>query len=124
MAWPKRDVKYISVPIYDQDVYIFRTEKAFQRAIEHLGMVGDFHLGSGGTAIQCENENTGEQVFLILITLPTMQVLVHEIAHVTFDILKHVGVSAYHDEQEPFCYLLDHIFEESWEFIHGYNPGG
>ena len=122
MAWPKRDTKHIKIPIYDQDIHVFRTKAAFEKALDHLGME-NVYPSLGGLSLHCEGED-GSALFLVAIFVPTMQVLVHELAHVTFDVLNYVGVSTHHGEQEPYCYLLDHLFEECWEFVHGSNARG
>ena len=50
--------------------------------------------------------------FRVLIYSATMSALVHELGHIVSYVFKHCGVRHSLTNDEPFCYFLQHLFDE------------
>lgn len=55
----------------------------------------------------------GGRVLLVGVQQGSVDVLAHEMAHATFKILDYAGVSVSADDDEAFCYLLQHLMAEA-----------
>ncbi len=112
-----KGIKNFEVPIYGTRVYL-TTKQSEVDAIDrymHLGGI-EWHLKRHAAAFLVHEvqERTGIPLYLLVFRRPSPQVIVHEVAHLALTICGNLGIgfgsTREHDEQEPFCYLLDWLF--------------
>jgi hypothetical protein len=104
-----KESRRLSVPIFGGTVYLATSRKQLDKLTDRFDCerVGQYQ---GGCAIRIKHTKTGERIYLAAVFDGTIATLAHELAHVTFFILSHVGVEIEEDGcNETFCYLLTHL---------------
>lgn len=98
------------VPLYGGDVHLILSRKQMLLAAEAYGM----KVNESPLAGQCVTleKNGRERRYLVGVYEGGLATLVHELGHAALNILEAVGIDAHSGNGEPFCYLLDHLFNE------------
>lgn len=92
-------------------VYLFTDRQVLTRATEALGVESEELNSSIGVSRQIEGPD-GEYAFVLGVFEGGVSTLVHELAHVTFNIMARVGVTVDERENnETFCYMLEELVE-------------
>lgn len=95
------------IPIYGGRVYCFTSIEAYNSFRTHVGC-DPLDSPSAGYCTQYRNTVTGSTIYSIMVADSLPSTLVHELGHLTHQILAHAGVK----DEEAFCYLLDFLFRE------------
>ena len=115
----------IEVPIYKTTVFVVVGEsdevasKYFKR----------FYLDDEGIQGMRYDNGTEARVFLSDSRLcyvrfgenPTHECIAHELMHVTFDILRKVGIYHTSESEESYAYLLDYLVKEFYKKSYHYS---
>lgn len=100
-------------------VYLFTDRQMLAEATTALGVEMDDLDGSEGVSQQIEGQE-GEYAFILGVFDRKLTTLVHELSHVTFNIMARVGVTVdAQDPNETFCYMLEELLEFFLPFIVG-----
>ncbi len=114
---------YIYVPVYGQVVLIAYDLNAAKYAAKNFQIEGIEQTleeleygtlkGCAGNRRDCllPSDDKAVKAHVILLREPDMSVLVHELLHVTHNILDYVQVGADYDNDEAQTYLFDYLFE-------------
>ena len=117
IKWPKKDVLYVRLPIYEQNVYLFRTRKAMLKAAKYCSVdIGNDYLQ--GEVERVTNIKDGSVMFWIGVYSKKPHVLAHELTHLTFSIADWVGLTTEPEENnESAAYLQGWLFKKMWKFV-------
>lgn len=104
--------RIVNVAVYDFRVVFITDEKNWRKYFK------DDPMDCDGLARRCYNEITEETVFFVGVFNNRLSTLVHEINHICFFLLAHVGVPVEPGApNEAFCYLSGYLFNESCTLI-------
>ncbi len=101
---PKYD---FPVPIFGGRVLVFTSVAAMNKVTADLGIPQNIHPKVLGWGVSFLDDDTGNIRYLVGWFDKSIVTLSHELNHVTFMILKHVGVDSRNDIGEVHCYLHD-----------------
>ena len=110
-----RDILTIEIPIYGQRVILCRSFAAYEYYCTKAGSKVNVNKTGDGEAWQTTID--GLEIFSIYVGNGSLGVLVHEIAHTVFNMSKYLGLETTEKKNEPYCYLMQYLFDESKEFI-------
>lgn len=112
--WPR--LASVAVPLFSGQVYVTTSRADFEAAARCLGDCGEelqeAIWGALGLTSSYAHQETGEPLHLVGVFDGKPRTLVHELAHVTFDVLDRVGQETDRGGRETFCYLQDYLFEK------------
>lgn len=92
-------------------VYLFTDRQVLTQAAKALDIDWDDLEGSIGVSRQIAGPD-GEYAFVLGVFNASVTTLVHELAHVTFNIMARVGVPVNeHDANETFCYMQGELLD-------------
>jgi hypothetical protein len=60
----------------------------------------------------------GHPVYLVGLKRPAVDVLAHELSHVTFKILHGAGVAVSPKDDEAFCYLMQYLMAKALPYLY------
>jgi hypothetical protein len=102
-----KPVLEFDIPIYGGRVYCFTSIEDYNsfRAYLKCAPLDD---PSAGYCTQYHNNITGAILYSVMVADSRPSTLVHELGHLTHQILDFAGVK----DEEAFCYLLDYLFRE------------
>lgn len=108
--WPK--LPRFFVPLFHSaNIYLARSREEWEQACTHLRVDPSGIEMLAGSCTQYQNNETGENLYLIGVFNNSLATLVHECAHAAFYCCSDVGVTVKTDEaNETYCYLLDRMF--------------
>lgn len=109
IKWPKKDLKYIRVPLYNQIIWFVTDETVFAKVRDYLNM--DMNGRSAGVTIDAVNPN-GQQIFLVGIFDGSHSTLVHEIIHCVDILSRYLGWDMSQARGEPAAYLAGFLYDE------------
>ena len=101
-------IEYEVVP-YKTSVVFTRSRKEWEaavQAVEHDPGDEYLHLDAEGITYRCASGG-----FIVGVFRRDAGVLAHECAHVALSILASRGIDVQEANQEPFCYLLEHLVD-------------
>lgn len=108
--WPANAVTH-EVPLYGSCVY-------FVQSLADYNLCMDFYKMKHskddcvGKVQWCVNKKDGTTFFMLGVFDGKPSTLVHELAHLTFFVLAHVGVPVKEGKpNEAYCYLLDSLYD-------------
>lgn len=110
-----KDCWYISVPIYEQGLYLCTTPESKEKLYKSLEMEYTYYPAAGSVA-PLYDEGTGQYSTVMEIHEHTEQTLVHECVHAAWYILDNAGVEVTADNQEPLAYLTDWLYSQCRSF--------
>lgn len=101
-------VTHIRVDPYDIDLYLITDREAYAsvRSAYNKEPI-DLSADAG-----CSSEYLRQGVHLVGVFNGKVSTLVHELGHVTINILEWCGVPINSECSEAFCYLQDHLFSK------------
>lgn len=113
LQWPR--MPNVEVPLFGGRVCMTTSRAEYEAAARYLGDCDDdllhaIHNALGLTA--CFRNRDGDALHIVGVFDGMPRTLVHELAHVTFDVLDRVGEDTGRGPRETFCYLQDFLFEE------------
>lgn len=111
--WPE-SVKHVYVPIYGQNVYLIDNQEDLKKCLEYLG-TEEVITACAGLSMTYEHAD-GETLQLLCVFDNNPFTLVHEVGHVTFNILRDVGVDL-SGSNEAYCYLLGYLYSEAFQLM-------
>lgn len=103
--------RVMTVPLFGGIVYLAKNQKQLDKLTDRFEQerVGKY---AGGCAIRIRNTVTSERIYIAAVFDGTKATLAHELAHVAFFVLGHVGVDIEQSGcNETFCYLLTDMFQ-------------
>jgi len=116
---------------FDIDMYCYRihvlhdiTDEEFVQFFKDKFNCPVDRCKTPGTAWQMEHKDGQKQSIIdfrrkIKRDSFSLNTVVHECLHVTFDIMEHIGMELdYEKNQEVFCYLMGHITEKVHELLY------
>lgn len=116
------------VPAYSGRVVLCMTQAAYKRVRKSL----DTHCPDSefrdlertkGVHVRVFDEKKDESVYVCGWFDRNPSTLVHELAHMTFDVLTYSGVPISKRNDEAFAYLIDRLFSESARVTKGARKG-
>lgn len=111
MTWPK-SAKKIDIPIYCQEFYFFTNPDDWTKAVESIECP-DHSFGARGIQEQFQNDQ-GEPLFMLGVFDGDPGTLVHECAHLAFDVLNLVGVPVEAGcPNEAYAYLIEFFYAQT-----------
>ena len=111
IKWPKPDAAY-TVPLYGGEVYLFKTISKLQSASRFLSSAADIDFsGLLGCVTYYTRNSNGNRIYCVGVFDNSLTTLVHECSHVALSISETVGIKPTESCGEPFCYLIDNIFD-------------
>ena len=99
------------VPIYGGEVWIFKNKSEFLSAQLELGDDEDIQEGGLGDAWVEQSPYRDECIYLVGVYDKNLGTLVHELSHTALNILETANFNAHDGNGEPFCYLLNYLFD-------------
>lgn len=110
-----KGTRQLSLRPYSGNLYVCKTEKAYQRAHESVFGSRDVPLQSSGIegrfAGGCGAD--GKWAYLIWYTSPAT--LAHELSHCVLHVFERCGIDPIAAGGEPFCYMLSQLMTEAIE---------
>src|SRR5260370_686076 len=106
-----KSVAKIPVPLYGGSVWLAQSLADTVFCATVLG--GDTDISGCGGASYPAMMYRGNAVYLVGLIWTTPDILVHELSHAAFNILGRAGVEIDPDNNEAFCYLLQHLVESA-----------
>jgi hypothetical protein len=100
----------MDIPIYGGRIEFYNDPIQFGEACHRFNMDEEIEEGILGQYVLCQLEDT-TPVYLLGVFDHSLKTLVHELGHMCLDIIKHRGFSAHDGNGEPFCYLMDWLFD-------------
>lgn len=109
VKWPSQP-KRRNIPIYGGSLVVCRNRKDYKAVLAALG--DDTGAVSRETIAETDKhvDAKGSVVYLVGVFEGGTQALIHELAHVAFMVLQHVGVPIGRGNNEAYCYLLDALY--------------
>ena len=114
IKWPGKEVSPYHIPIYGGMVYFVTDREVFAdvrsymtESVEH----DDTQRFSLGCVQELMNNETGARCYVMGVFDGDMATLVHELGHLTIDILTNAGIDITEQNSEAFCYLLDTLYQ-------------
>ncbi|WKZ86328.1 hypothetical protein N5B55_05080 [Ralstonia pickettii] len=111
--WPR--LVTVDVPLFSGRVCVTTSRADYEAAARYLGDCGEelqeAIWGALGLTSTYAHLETGEPMHLVGVFDGKPRTLVHELAHVAFDVLDRVGQETDRGGRETFCYLQDYLFE-------------
>src|ERR1044072_6383802 len=96
----------IDVPVYRAHVVVYTRREDFAK---HRAACTDKTLDLE----DCDGISYEKgSVYLVGVFNNAMGVLVHELGHTAFKILRDCGIPADYTAQEAFCYLIEYLYEQ------------
>lgn len=104
----------LEIPIYDCIVDVFFVESPVKKAIE-LNLVNTEKEIVEFDGYCADNEDNQSKFYLIFCKNPSINVIAHEVFHLTSKIISLIGSSLNEETEEPFAYLHGYILEMVYE---------
>jgi hypothetical protein len=112
LKWPKSD-KHLHIPMYGGSIYLYLDKEKFNQAVEYADIGDGADISTDGMVYNYISKDGG-LIHLVGVFTEFDSVKIHELSHVTFSILEHVGINAIESE-EAFCYLIQYLYEKLFE---------
>jgi len=110
-AWP-RAVRYLRVPIYDQNVYLVFDRKVAERCHAYLQLSEPWPISGAGFACAAYNDD-GTCCHVVAVFDGGLPTLIHELSHLTWNILRRVGVKVKPTNNEAYAYLIEWLYAQT-----------
>lgn len=108
--WPKLERFFVPL-FHSANIYLCRSKEEWDSACIHLGVETGGLECLVGACQQYQNNESGENLYLIGVFNSDPATLVHECAHAAFYCCRDVGVTIdTNAANETYCYLLDRMF--------------
>jgi hypothetical protein len=106
--WPAK-IKRHRIPIYGGYLMVVKSLADQKAVLDFMGVEKDAPCKSDAGSTMFLTNSKGVAHFLVSVFSGGTQCLVHELAHVTFMVLNHAGVTET-GNNEAHCYLLDALY--------------
>lgn len=106
-------MKRIPLRPFPGTILLYRNYSAFAK--QYRKLTGLAHQGEGaalGRTVQLAHQKKGVN-YLVYLKPGNLSTVVHEMAHVCLMLFDDIGTHPAAGKGEPFCYLLDRLFEEA-----------
>lgn len=114
IKWPKKEMKYLKIPLYNQVVWFVADEAVYKQASDYLNMED---IGrSAGVTVTASNQE-GNRIYLIGIFDGSLSTLVHEIFHCVDAISRDLGWNMSEARGEPAAYLAGFLYDGLGKFL-------
>lgn len=119
-------MKLHKIGVYGVNVGFAKEFKEVKRYLIKEGLwegvrdeIEHFEDSTGGVSITIPDEH----IYIMLCVNTSLDVVCHEAIHCAIEILSNLGITVGPEEQEPLCYLADHLFTEycKWSGAEGFS---
>lgn len=108
-------MKKLSLRPYNGNLYVCKSEKAYQSEHKRLFGERDTPLKSSGKEGRFTGGAGPDGMWTYLVWHTSPHTLAHELAHVVFHVFERCGINAHDSGGEAFCYLLSQLMLEAKE---------
>lgn len=111
----ERKFATFKMPVYSGRVIVCLTRPAFKKIRQEAdGYEEGAELEhTYGVQVRTRDKKKNESVYIIGWFDKKLSTLVHELAHLTFDVLTYSGVRVSKSNDEAFAYLIDALLDET-----------
>ena len=115
--WPK--LPSYAVPLFNSGrIYLCRSRGEFREAMRAIGVDPGNVDSLNGLCRHYENEDSGENIYVLGVFNGSDSTLVHECAHATFFVCHDFGVKVdTGSANETYCYMLDRMFSHFLQYL-------
>lgn len=103
----KIDAAHFDIAIYGGKVYVVDSLKKFNKICRKIGAAEADESYAAG----CTSDGQGSYMVGVFVT-DRKDAIVHECAHLAFEILERAGIDPREGVNEAFCYLIGYLYNE------------